>query len=54
MEQREVSLEYQKWINKLMGFHFVIIYNLGASNKVAHALSRKGTTKYELGSLYSS
>lgn len=39
-EQREIGADYQKWILKLMGYDFDIVYNPGASNRVADALSR--------------
>ena len=37
-----------------MGFHFKIAYNLGASNRVAHALSRREPSTTQLGTLCSS
>lgn len=32
--------EFQRWINKLIGYEFEIQYRLGVESKVADALSR--------------
>lgn len=41
MEQREVGMDYQKWVSKLMGFDFEIRFRLGSTNTAADALSRR-------------
>ena len=41
LEQRISSEEQQKWVTKMLGYDFEIIYKKGKQNVVADALSRK-------------
>lgn len=41
IEQRVIGSEYQKWMVKLIGYDFEEAYRMGASNRIADALSRK-------------
>jgi hypothetical protein len=41
LEQRISSQEKQKWVTKLFGYDYEIIYKKGKDNVVADALSRK-------------
>jgi hypothetical protein len=50
LEQRISSSEKQKWVTKLFGYDYEIIYKKGKDNVVANALSRKYE---EEGSLFS-
>jgi hypothetical protein len=50
LEQRISSPEQQKWVTKIFGYDYEIIYKKGKDNVVADALSRKYE---EEGSLFS-
>jgi hypothetical protein len=41
LEQKLSSEEQQKWVTKMLGYDFEIIYKKGKQNFVAYALSRK-------------
>jgi hypothetical protein len=41
LEQRLSSKEQQKWVTKILGYDFEIVYKKGKQNVVANALSRK-------------
>ena len=41
MEQRLSSEEQQKWVTKILGYDFEIVYKKAKKNVVANALSRK-------------
>jgi len=41
LEQRITTQNQQNWLAKLLGYKFEIVYKVGASNRVADALSRR-------------
>lgn len=44
LEQLVIQPQYHKWIVKLLGYSFEVIYKLGLENKAADALSRMPLT----------
>lgn len=51
MEHNDIRPEYQRWISKIMGFTFDIIYHAGRSNIVVDSLSRQEFPRSEFGGL---
>lgn len=41
LEQRVIQPQYQKWIAKLLGYSFEVVYKPSAENRATDALSRK-------------
>lgn len=39
LEQRAVSEDHQKWLSKILGYNFHIVYRTGKEKSVADALS---------------
>lgn len=44
LEQRVIQPQYKKWISKLLGYSFEVVYKPGLENKAADALSRMPPT----------
>lgn len=47
LEQRELGIEQQKWVSKLLGYTFEIHYKSGKDNKVADAFSRREEIEFK-------
>lgn len=43
--------EYQKWMIKLLGYDFLVVYNPDKSNGAADAFSRRPHEEFDLGAL---
>ncbi|KAA0033504.1 transposon Tf2-1 polyprotein isoform X1 [Cucumis melo var. makuwa] len=41
LEQRTIQPQYQKWVAKLLGYSFEVVYKSGLENKATDTLSRK-------------
>lgn len=50
-QQREIRSDYQKWVSKLLGYSFEILFKPGRANQVADALSRKNRGRNRVGDL---
>lgn len=50
IEQRAVQPQVQRWLTKLLGYDFKILYQLGLNNKAVNALSRVTPTAEIYGS----
>ena len=38
LEHRTIQSQYKKWVAKLLGYSFEVVYKLGLENKAAYAL----------------